>query len=108
MPRRGSTERFFGQLAANIPCLPGFIWPEGALFGVKVPTVFIDYAPANDLFISTYNMGRSLGWNTRAHKSLGKCIREHPAWTIDSTYGVGQKGFETESHTFNRLGAMSR
>lgn len=44
--------RFTAQAAAVMPCAPGFIWPKGALWGVDVPTLFVDYHPANDYFFS--------------------------------------------------------
>ncbi len=44
--------RFLAQIAAVIPCAPGFLWPEGSLFGYKIPTVFVDYRNANDMFFS--------------------------------------------------------
>lgn len=44
--------RFIAQLMAVIPCAPGYIWPKGKLFGHLIPTVFVDYHPANDMFFS--------------------------------------------------------
>eukprot|EP00943_MAST-04B_sp_MAST-4B-sp1_P000621 g621.t1 len=46
------TFRFIAQIAATIPCAPGYIWPSGKLFGFAVPTIFVDYHPANDMFFS--------------------------------------------------------
>ena len=46
------TLRFVAQLAATLPCPPGFIWPRGRVAGVAVPTLFIDYHVANDFFFS--------------------------------------------------------
>ena len=46
------TFRFIAQLAATIPCAPGYIWPSGKLFGFDIPTIFVDYHPANDMFFS--------------------------------------------------------
>ncbi len=43
--------RFIAQLMA-LPCPPGFLWPHGKLFGVHMPTFFIDYHPANNMFFS--------------------------------------------------------
>jgi hypothetical protein len=47
--------RFFAQLIAVIPCAPGWLWPEGKLFGFNIPTVFVDYTPANDMFFSGHS-----------------------------------------------------
>ena len=44
--------RFIAQVMAVIPCAPGYIWPKGELFGTTIPTVFVDYHPANDMFFS--------------------------------------------------------
>jgi hypothetical protein len=44
--------RFSAQVSANIPCPPGFIWPRGAVSGVAIPSLFVDYHPANDFFFS--------------------------------------------------------
>jgi len=44
--------RFVAQAAAVMPCAPGFIWPRGTLLGLDVPTLFVDYHPANDYFFS--------------------------------------------------------
>ena len=44
--------RFIAQVMAVIPCAPGYIWPKGQLFGANIPTVFVDYHPANDMFFS--------------------------------------------------------
>ncbi|CAM9695958.1 unnamed protein product, partial [Ectocarpus fasciculatus] len=46
------TFRFIAQIAAVIPCSPGFLWPVGKLFGYEIPTVFVDYEPTNDMFFS--------------------------------------------------------
>lgn len=46
------TFRFVAQIAAIIPCAPGYIWPKGELFGFSIPTIFVDYHPANDMFFS--------------------------------------------------------
>jgi hypothetical protein len=46
------TFRFIAQIAATIPCAPGYIWPSGKLFGFAIPTIFVDYHPANDMFFS--------------------------------------------------------
>lgn len=46
------TFRFIAQIAAVIPCSPGFMWPVGKLFGYEIPTVFVDYEPTNDMFFS--------------------------------------------------------
>ena len=46
------TFRFVAQIAATIPCAPGYIWPKGKLFGISIPTIFVDYHPANDMFFS--------------------------------------------------------
>lgn len=42
--------RFIAQSIATFPCPPGFIWPVGAIMGVPIPTLFVDYHPANDFF----------------------------------------------------------
>ncbi len=44
--------RFVAQLAATIPCPPGFIWPRGRVAGLDIPTLFVDYRVANDFFFS--------------------------------------------------------
>jgi hypothetical protein len=44
--------RFVAQLSATIPCAPGFIWPQGRVLGWLVPTLVVDYHPANDMFFS--------------------------------------------------------
>jgi hypothetical protein len=44
--------RFVAQLSAVVPCAPGFLWPRGALFGAYVPSILVDYHPANDMFFS--------------------------------------------------------
>jgi hypothetical protein len=44
--------RFVAQLAATIPCPPGFIWPRGRIAGLDIPTLFVDYRIANDFFFS--------------------------------------------------------
>lgn len=37
---------------AEIPCPPGFLWPRGRVWGVDVPSLFVDYAHTNDFFFS--------------------------------------------------------
>ena len=44
--------RFVAQSAAVMPCAKSFIWPQGAVFGWSVPSLFVDYHPANDYFFS--------------------------------------------------------
>jgi len=44
--------RFLGQVMATIPCAPGYYFPPGRLWGVYIPTIFVDYKPANDMFFS--------------------------------------------------------
>jgi hypothetical protein len=44
--------RFLGQIMATIPCAPGYYFPPGRLWGYAVPTLFVDYKPANDMFFS--------------------------------------------------------
>lgn len=44
--------RFVAQALAVMPCAPGFLWPRGAVLGVEIPTIFVDYHPANDYFFS--------------------------------------------------------
>ncbi len=44
--------RFVGQAMATIPCAPGFLWPRGEINGMPIPTLFVDYHPANDMFFS--------------------------------------------------------
>jgi len=44
--------RFIAQSIATFPCPRGFLWPVGSMFGVNIPTIFVDYHPANDLFFS--------------------------------------------------------
>jgi hypothetical protein len=53
------TFRFVAQLMAVIPCPPGFLWPKGKIYGYEVPTLFVDYHPANDMFFSGHT-GTSL------------------------------------------------
>jgi len=44
--------RFVAQISATIPCAPGFMWPRGKLLGYEIPTLVVDYHPANDMFFS--------------------------------------------------------
>ena len=49
------TLRFIAQIMAVIPCAPGWLWPEGKYFGYHIPTLFVDYTPANDMFFSGHS-----------------------------------------------------
>ena len=44
------TLRFVAQSIATFPCPPGFLWPTGVIFEIPIPTLFVDYHPANDFF----------------------------------------------------------
>jgi hypothetical protein len=44
--------RFVAQAAAVVPCAPGFLWPRGSILGVEIPSLLVDYHPANDMFFS--------------------------------------------------------
>jgi hypothetical protein len=44
--------RFVAQIMAVIPCAPGYLWPSGKIFGYAIPTIFVDYHPANDMYFS--------------------------------------------------------
>ena len=47
------TLRFVAQVAATMPCAPGFTSGRAGSSGVlKIPTLFVDYHPANDMFFS--------------------------------------------------------
>ena len=48
---------------AVIPCAPGYIWPVGKIAGFKIPTLFVDYHPANDMFFSGHaGTALVIGW----------------------------------------------
>ena len=44
--------RYIAQWIAVFPCPEGYIWPPGKIFGWHVPSLFVDYHPANDFFFS--------------------------------------------------------
>jgi hypothetical protein len=46
------TFRFLAQILATIPCAPGYFFPPGKLLGYQIPSLFVDYHPANDYFFS--------------------------------------------------------
>lgn len=71
--------RFVAQLAAHIPCPPGYIWPSGALFGFPIPTLFVDYHHADDFFFSGPHPSRTVASSsTSVHRAPGDCRIEHP------------------------------